>query len=207
MNRKYVWKDVQSYYDKGHTVKECMAEFGFCYASWAEAALRGEIVSRGQSGGIRRLLEGQERGSSKTNRGNIKSYLLRTGILKNCCSCCGLSAEWQGKTLVMVLDHEDGDKYNYQQTNLRLLCPNCNSQMDTFAGKNVKKRIPEWPNGKAADSDSVHVGSIPASGTTERSFLRGFESLSRGQRSGRDTEGARGEFGEASSTPSSVPPV
>jgi hypothetical protein len=38
----------------------------------------------------------------------------------------------------MVLDHINGVPNDNRLENLRFLCPNCNSQTDTFAGRNVK---------------------------------------------------------------------
>jgi hypothetical protein len=51
------------------------------------------------------------------------------------CECCGIS-EWQGKDIVLQVDHINGDPYNNNPDNLRLICPNCHSQTDTFAGAN-----------------------------------------------------------------------
>jgi len=51
------------------------------------------------------------------------------------CECCGLS-EWQGNSIVLQVDHINGDPYNDNPDNLRLICPNCHSQTDTFAGAN-----------------------------------------------------------------------
>lgn len=51
------------------------------------------------------------------------------------CECCGLSS-WQGKDIVLQVDHINGDPYNNTPENLRLICPNCHSQTDTFAGAN-----------------------------------------------------------------------
>lgn len=51
------------------------------------------------------------------------------------CECCGLSS-WQGKEIVLQVDHINGDPYNHTPSNLRLICPNCHSQTDTFAGAN-----------------------------------------------------------------------
>ena len=69
-----------------------------------------------------------------------KRKLIEFSILKNECSECGLPNMWNGKPLVLVLDHIDGDFKNNTITNFRLLCPNCNSQTPTFSmGKRVKK--------------------------------------------------------------------
>jgi hypothetical protein len=46
MRRKYDWAAIQAYYDAGHTVRECQAEFGFAMGAWDSAVGRGEIVPR-----------------------------------------------------------------------------------------------------------------------------------------------------------------
>jgi hypothetical protein len=70
----------------------------------------------------------------------LKRRLLRERLLINRCVECGLEPIWQGKPLVLVLDHVNGDSSDYRLDNLRLLCPNCNSQQDTFAGRNNRRR-------------------------------------------------------------------
>lgn len=69
---------------------------------------------------------------------NIKNRLIKEGYLKYNCSLCNIN-EWRNKKLVLQLDHIDGVNTNNQLNNLRLLCPNCHSQTDTFTGKNVKR--------------------------------------------------------------------
>jgi len=77
--------------------------------------------------------------NSNYNRTHLKNRLLKEGILKNKCSICDLE-EWQGKPLVMVLDHVNGVNNDNRIENLRMLCPNCNSQQPTFAGRKQKQR-------------------------------------------------------------------
>ena len=62
----------------------------------------------------------------------IRRYLLEQN---NCCSECGIT-EWNGKPIVLEVDHIDGHHYNNNISNLRLLCPNCHSQTPTYKSKN-----------------------------------------------------------------------
>ena len=68
----------------------------------------------------------------------LKRWLIKHGVKKNQCECCGIS-EWNGKKLNCALHHKDGNKHNNRIDNLIILCPNCHSQTDTFAGKNYRK--------------------------------------------------------------------
>jgi hypothetical protein len=54
----------------------------------------------------------------------------------NKCSICTRENSWNNKPLVFVMDHKDGDASNNRRENLRLVCPNCDSQLDTFKSKN-----------------------------------------------------------------------
>lgn len=54
------------------------------------------------------------------------------------CGICGMSDSWNDKPLKFILDHIDGNAANNSRDNLRLICPNCDSQLDTFKSKNKK---------------------------------------------------------------------
>lgn len=69
-----------------------------------------------------------------TIRGPIRDYILKSQ--NNCCAICGISTTWNNKELHFVLDHIDGDASNSKKENLRLICPNCDSQLDTYKSKN-----------------------------------------------------------------------
>jgi 5-methylcytosine-specific restriction endonuclease McrA len=79
-------------------------------------------------------------GYSSSGRYTLKGRLIKAGILRNECYECGQQPTWRGKPLVLVLDHINGVNDDYRRENLRLLCPNCNSQTPTFCGKNMKRR-------------------------------------------------------------------
>ena len=65
--------------------------------------------------------------------GSTKRYLAETRGYK--CEECGLS-EWNNKPIVLDLDHIDGNAANNIKENLRLICHNCDSQLDTYKSKN-----------------------------------------------------------------------
>ena len=74
-------------------------------------------------------------------RGNYSPSCFKKDIIEeqnNVCAICGCSQEHNGKPLVFVLDHIDGDASNNRRENLRCICPNCDSQLDTYKSKNKK---------------------------------------------------------------------
>ena len=74
--------------------------------------------------------------SSYTNISRLKQRLINEGKMEYKCQKCGIS-EWLGNPLTLQLDHINGVNNDHRLTNLRFLCPNCHSQTDTYAGKNM----------------------------------------------------------------------
>lgn len=69
-----------------------------------------------------------------TIRGVIRDYILNKQDSK--CAICGIPTIWNNQELHFILDHIDGDVSNSSPENLRLICPNCDSQLDTFKSRN-----------------------------------------------------------------------
>lgn len=53
------------------------------------------------------------------------------------CECC-LNTHWLSKLITLELEHVDGNNRNNEKSNLKLLCPNCHSQTDTWRGRKLK---------------------------------------------------------------------
>jgi len=68
----------------------------------------------------------------------LKNRLLKENVIDYKCVSCGIS-EYNNKPISLELDHIDGNSNNHQLSNLRLLCPNCHSQTETFRFKRGKK--------------------------------------------------------------------
>jgi len=64
----------------------------------------------------------------------IKKFILLEQ--NNKCAICNMNNTWNDKKIVFILDHIDGNAANNKRENLRLICPNCDSQLDTYKSKN-----------------------------------------------------------------------
>lgn len=73
--------------------------------------------------------------SSYANLSRLKARLISENRLEYKCAICGLTS-WLNKPISLQLDHINGINNDHRIENLRLLCPNCHSQTDTYAGKN-----------------------------------------------------------------------
>ena len=129
--RRYDWEEVQRYYDAGHSVRDCQENFGFSRQTWHAAVNRGAITARPHGLPLEELLvPGVHR-----SRFNVKTRIVKAGLKQKLCELCGI-ASWNGRPITLALHHMNGDRHDNRIENLQLLCPNCHSQTDTFAGRN-----------------------------------------------------------------------
>jgi 5-methylcytosine-specific restriction endonuclease McrA len=128
--RRYDWIEIQGYYDTGHSVRDCQARFGFSRCTWNEAVKRGAVVARPSAMPMDDLLIA----GIYRSRHNLKLRMLSTGLKEDRCECCGLSS-WRELPISLALHHVNGDRLDNRLENLQLLCPNCHSQTENFAGR------------------------------------------------------------------------
>lgn len=67
----------------------------------------------------------------------LKRRLLDRNLLQPLCQRCGIR-RWLNQPLQLHLDHINGVATDNRLHNLRLLCPNCHSQTETYCGKNKR---------------------------------------------------------------------
>lgn len=72
-----------------------------------------------------------------TQSDRLRKRLLSEGIFEARCNWCELT-EWRGQDIPLELDHINGEHDDNRIENLRLLCPNCHAQTETYRGKNRK---------------------------------------------------------------------
>jgi hypothetical protein len=136
-NPIYDWGVIQRRHDEGRSRLQCMEEFGFSYPAWNEAVKRGAVLQREWAN--KQLLRAKpiEEILKSTSRWSVKRALLKLGVLVNQCDECGIS-EWRGKPLAIQIDHRNGIKNDHRLENLRMLCPNCHTQTETYGARNRK---------------------------------------------------------------------
>ncbi len=69
----------------------------------------------------------------RVERQTLRKYLSEDRGYK--CEVCGIS-KWNNNPITLQVDHINGDAGNDSPSNVRLICPNCHSQSNTYSGRN-----------------------------------------------------------------------
>ncbi len=78
-------------------------------------------------------------GSRRPSRDHLHRAL-QEKLVPYLCQECGVGDRWQGKRLVLEIDHVNGERLDNRLANLRYLCPSCHSQTDSFGRRNTSVR-------------------------------------------------------------------
>ena len=65
----------------------------------------------------------------KKNNKEIKKQLLEKNLIENKCQSCKIGDMWNGRLLSLKLDYNNGNPNDKNLDNMRLLCPNCFTQI------------------------------------------------------------------------------
>lgn len=75
--------------------------------------------------------------NSTFSRSTARRIILRENLIDYKCDICDIGPIWNNRELTLTLDHINGKNNDHRLENLRFVCPNCDSQSDTYAGKNI----------------------------------------------------------------------
>jgi hypothetical protein len=77
--------------------------------------------------------------NSTSSRASVKNRIIKEKLIEYKCKDCNNNGEWNGKKLVLQLEHINGINNDNRLSNLCFLCPNCHTQTTTYSGKKLKK--------------------------------------------------------------------
>jgi hypothetical protein len=152
LKNKYNEKELREIVENSHTYKECFDKLGIRAAGSNYRHLK-KYISKYEidTSHFEHYFNYGNRDSkfkinlhdilienSTYSRTNLKKRLYDEGLLKRECCLCGQDENWNGMKISLILDHINGVYNDNRLANLRIVCPNCNAGLDTFAGKNNK---------------------------------------------------------------------
>lgn len=71
----------------------------------------------------------------------LRSWYKKGSYSEYKCAICGQEPFWNDMAMTLILDHINGINNDDRIENLRWVCPNCNSQLETTGSKNPNRKI------------------------------------------------------------------
>lgn len=138
-NRELIKKKIENALKNTNTMAAAARGLGINYKTFRKYAEEFKLFKPNQSGkgDFHLELDRIFKNEAKVKSVYLKERLLAENLLQYECSKCHIK-EWNGEHLVLELDHINGNHDDNEFKNLRLLCPNCHSQTETFRGRKNK---------------------------------------------------------------------
>lgn len=130
INKKFDWEEIQKIYNQVESIKATARHFSMS-TSTIDKAIKNGFLNKISFDRSKYFVE-----NSPHARHAVKKYIIKYNLIEYICEQCKCDPIWKNKELVLVLDHINGINNDNRLENLRFLCPNCNSQTDTFCRKN-----------------------------------------------------------------------
>jgi len=154
--KKYTREIVEEAVKNSFTKKECLGKLGMFQGGQAYAELgkyiklyniddshfltRSQIIKNCSDINRRYSLEEIMIENSNYSKTYLKKRLYDVGLKKRECELCGQGEIWRGKKMSLIIDHINGINNDHRLFNLRIVCPNCNSTLDTHCVGNKNKK-------------------------------------------------------------------
>ena len=152
-----IWDDVEKIREavsKASSVREALTYLGRPHSSGNYQMLKGrclkfdlpyprmsstQMTSYAKRATTLSLEETFSNRGIRVNGTRLRELMVKSMGVSDECAICGQPPIWQGLPLTLEVDHLDGNSFNNEITNLRILCGHCHSQTDNFRGRNSRK--------------------------------------------------------------------